>query len=198
MLWNWRVYQTILSVTTYIGNFSLDPAYLSHSLSLVTQMKKYQNKFSFLPAYTAFRDKIVKSFFASLFTNEQICECAVMTDRLEVLNLSGNRLTDACSSYLFTILQKCKGMHYVTLNTSVRGAFTFFKYCRNSRLLAFVCSSWYFYTFWVFWQSSLTVPAFTLPLIKCVLCFILWQHYIAWVLSSVLSHPEQSRRWQMH
>lgn len=38
----------------------------------------------------------------------QICECAVMTERLEVLSLSGNRLTDGCSSYLFTILQKCK------------------------------------------------------------------------------------------
>jgi hypothetical protein len=33
-----------------------------------------------------------------------------MIKRLEVLNLAGNRLTDGCSSYLFTILQKCKGM----------------------------------------------------------------------------------------
>ncbi|TVU28893.1 hypothetical protein EJB05_20430 [Eragrostis curvula] len=41
----------------------------------------------------------------------QICECAVMSERLEVLNLSGNRLTDACSSYLFTILQKCKALY---------------------------------------------------------------------------------------
>ncbi|KAL5213496.1 hypothetical protein ABZP36_024343 [Zizania latifolia] len=41
----------------------------------------------------------------------QICECAVMADRLEVLNLSGNRLTDACSSYIFTILQKCKALY---------------------------------------------------------------------------------------
>ncbi|XP_040376586.1 protein TONSOKU [Oryza brachyantha] len=41
----------------------------------------------------------------------QICECAVMTDRLEVLNLSGNRLTDACGSYLFTVLQKCKALY---------------------------------------------------------------------------------------
>ncbi|KAJ1298868.1 hypothetical protein BS78_01G486600 [Paspalum vaginatum] len=40
----------------------------------------------------------------------QICECAILTNRLEVLNLSGNRLTDACSSYLFTILQKCKAL----------------------------------------------------------------------------------------
>ncbi|BAF10240.2 Os02g0784100 [Oryza sativa Japonica Group] len=48
----------------------------------------------------------------------QICECAVMTNRLEVLNLSGNRLTDACGSYLFTVLQKCKEcvfcLHIVT------------------------------------------------------------------------------------
>uniref|UniRef100_I1P4X4 Uncharacterized protein n=1 Tax=Oryza glaberrima TaxID=4538 RepID=I1P4X4_ORYGL len=41
----------------------------------------------------------------------QICECAVMTNRLEVLNLSGNRLTDACGSYLFTVLQKCKALY---------------------------------------------------------------------------------------
>ncbi|RLM80797.1 protein TONSOKU isoform X2 [Panicum miliaceum] len=45
----------------------------------------------------------------------QICECAVMTDRLEVLNLSGNRLTDACSSYLFTILQKCKALYSLSV-----------------------------------------------------------------------------------
>ncbi|KAK1620651.1 hypothetical protein QYE76_026168 [Lolium multiflorum] len=41
----------------------------------------------------------------------QICECAVMIKRLEVLNLAGNRLTDGCSSYLFTILQKCKALY---------------------------------------------------------------------------------------
>ena len=29
--------------------------------------------------------------------------------RLEVLNISGNRLTDACGSYLSTILKNCKG-----------------------------------------------------------------------------------------
>ncbi|XP_020974960.1 protein TONSOKU isoform X2 [Arachis ipaensis] len=39
----------------------------------------------------------------------QICECSVLFDRLEVLNISGNRLTDACGSYLSTILKKCKG-----------------------------------------------------------------------------------------
>ncbi|GJM87059.1 hypothetical protein PR202_ga02977 [Eleusine coracana subsp. coracana] len=45
----------------------------------------------------------------------QICECAVMTERLEVLNLSGNRLTDACSSYIFTILQKCKALYSLNI-----------------------------------------------------------------------------------
>ncbi|KAF8411665.1 hypothetical protein HHK36_004223 [Tetracentron sinense] len=38
----------------------------------------------------------------------QICECPVLFARLEVLNISGNRLTDACGSYLSTILQNCK------------------------------------------------------------------------------------------
>ncbi|XP_042407586.1 protein TONSOKU-like [Zingiber officinale] len=38
----------------------------------------------------------------------QICECSVLYARLEVLNLSGNRLTDSCSSYLSAILENCK------------------------------------------------------------------------------------------
>ncbi|KAA3477919.1 protein TONSOKU-like isoform X1 [Gossypium australe] len=38
-----------------------------------------------------------------------ICECPVLFTRLEVLNISGNRLTDACGSYLSTILEKCRG-----------------------------------------------------------------------------------------
>ncbi|KAK8921250.1 Protein TONSOKU [Platanthera zijinensis] len=41
----------------------------------------------------------------------QICECPVMFKRLEVLNLSHNRLTDACSSYLSTILENCKALY---------------------------------------------------------------------------------------
>ncbi|XP_017977769.1 PREDICTED: protein TONSOKU isoform X1 [Theobroma cacao] len=40
----------------------------------------------------------------------QICECPVLFTRLEVLNISGNRLTDACGSYLSTILEKCKAL----------------------------------------------------------------------------------------
>ncbi|CAL5323586.1 unnamed protein product [Camellia sinensis] len=38
----------------------------------------------------------------------QICECPVLFARLEVLNISSNRLTDACGFYLSTILQNCK------------------------------------------------------------------------------------------
>ncbi|KAK9111313.1 hypothetical protein Scep_018832 [Stephania cephalantha] len=40
----------------------------------------------------------------------QICECPVLLARLEVLNISGNRLTDACGSYLSAILENCKGL----------------------------------------------------------------------------------------
>ncbi|KAF1867268.1 hypothetical protein Lal_00049697 [Lupinus albus] len=40
----------------------------------------------------------------------QICECPVLFARLEVLNISGNRLTDACGSYLSTILKRCAAL----------------------------------------------------------------------------------------
>ncbi|KAG6604274.1 Protein TONSOKU, partial [Cucurbita argyrosperma subsp. sororia] len=40
----------------------------------------------------------------------QICACPILFTRLEVLNISGNRLTDACGSYLSTILKNCKGL----------------------------------------------------------------------------------------
>ncbi|CAM8913063.1 unnamed protein product [Rhodiola kirilowii] len=45
----------------------------------------------------------------------QICECPVLFDRLEMLNLSGNRLTDACGSYLSTILEKCKALYSLNI-----------------------------------------------------------------------------------
>ncbi|KAH0747368.1 hypothetical protein KY285_009025 [Solanum tuberosum] len=45
----------------------------------------------------------------------QICECDVLYARLEVLNLSGNRLTDACASYLSTILQNCKALYSLNI-----------------------------------------------------------------------------------
>ncbi|GAV62553.1 TPR_8 domain-containing protein/TPR_12 domain-containing protein [Cephalotus follicularis] len=40
----------------------------------------------------------------------QICECPVLLARLEVLNVSGNRLTDSCGSYLSAILKNCKAL----------------------------------------------------------------------------------------
>ncbi|MED6180732.1 hypothetical protein PIB30_012881 [Stylosanthes scabra] len=45
----------------------------------------------------------------------QICECSVLFDRLEVLNISGNPLTDASGSYLSTILKKCKALYSLNL-----------------------------------------------------------------------------------
>ncbi|KAL3824491.1 hypothetical protein ACJIZ3_020520 [Penstemon smallii] len=40
-----------------------------------------------------------------------ICECPVLYARLEVLNISGNSLTDACASSMSTILQTCKALY---------------------------------------------------------------------------------------
>jgi hypothetical protein len=59
-----------------------------------------------------------------------------MTERLEVLNLAGNRLTDGCSSYLFTILQKCKGSksRHPVISVCVLG-------CGNSRPFVVVYNS---------------------------------------------------------
>ncbi|XP_050205266.1 protein TONSOKU isoform X2 [Mercurialis annua] len=45
----------------------------------------------------------------------QICECPALFSRLEVLNISGNRLTDACGSYLSTILEKCKALYSLNI-----------------------------------------------------------------------------------
>ncbi|XP_010247270.1 PREDICTED: protein TONSOKU [Nelumbo nucifera] len=45
----------------------------------------------------------------------QICECPVLLSRLEVLNISGNRLTDACASYLSTILENCKALYSLNI-----------------------------------------------------------------------------------
>nr|WPC94901.1 TSK [Cyathula capitata] len=45
----------------------------------------------------------------------QICECPVLFSRLEVLNISGNRLTDACGTYLSTILRDCKGLYSLNI-----------------------------------------------------------------------------------
>ncbi|XP_030498688.2 protein TONSOKU [Cannabis sativa] len=40
----------------------------------------------------------------------QVCECPSLFARLEVLNMASNRLTDACASYLSTILQNCRAL----------------------------------------------------------------------------------------
>ncbi|XP_042025536.1 protein TONSOKU-like isoform X2 [Salvia splendens] len=54
---------------------------------------------------------------AALF---QICECPVLYARLEVLNVSGNHLTDACASYISTILRNCKALYSLNIeNCSV-------------------------------------------------------------------------------
>eukprot|EP00268_Persea_americana_P067777 TRINITY_DN9363_c0_g2_i2.p1 TRINITY_DN9363_c0_g2~~TRINITY_DN9363_c0_g2_i2.p1 ORF type:complete len:510 (-),score=96.93 TRINITY_DN9363_c0_g2_i2:139-1668(-) len=45
----------------------------------------------------------------------QICECPELFSRLEVLNLSGNRLTDSCGSYLSTILDNCKALYSLNI-----------------------------------------------------------------------------------
>ncbi|XP_062096975.1 protein TONSOKU [Humulus lupulus] len=40
----------------------------------------------------------------------QVCECPLLFARLEVLNMASNRLTDACASYLSTILRNCRAL----------------------------------------------------------------------------------------
>ncbi|MCL7045211.1 hypothetical protein MKW94_020017 [Papaver nudicaule] len=45
----------------------------------------------------------------------EICECPVLFARLEVLNISGNRLTDGCGSYLSTILGSCKALYSLNI-----------------------------------------------------------------------------------
>ncbi|EOX92458.1 Tetratricopeptide repeat (TPR)-containing-like protein [Theobroma cacao] len=54
---------------------------------------------------------IYNFFFFKVFPDHKICECHVLFTRLEILNISGNHLTDACGSYLSTILEKCKALY---------------------------------------------------------------------------------------
>lgn len=44
-----------------------------------------------------------------------ICECPALFSRLEVLNISGNRLTDACGIYLSTVLRNCKALYSLNI-----------------------------------------------------------------------------------
>ena len=52
--------------------------------------------------------RVIFLFLVFIF-DSQICECPALLSRLEVLNISGNRLTDACGIYLSTVLQNCRG-----------------------------------------------------------------------------------------
>ncbi|XP_076941342.1 protein TONSOKU-like [Bidens hawaiensis] len=45
----------------------------------------------------------------------QICECTVLLSRLEVVNISNNRLTDGGASYLSSILQNCKDLYSLNI-----------------------------------------------------------------------------------
>ncbi|KAL3680655.1 hypothetical protein R1sor_023611 [Riccia sorocarpa] len=47
----------------------------------------------------------------------QISQCPVALSRLEVLNLSGNRLTDAAGRHLFSILQRCTALATLSLES---------------------------------------------------------------------------------
>ncbi|KAH9316665.1 hypothetical protein KI387_025292, partial [Taxus chinensis] len=45
----------------------------------------------------------------------QLCQCNVSLSRLEVLNLSGNRLTDASARHISTIIEECKALAILNL-----------------------------------------------------------------------------------
>ncbi|OMO98309.1 Leucine-rich repeat, ribonuclease inhibitor subtype [Corchorus olitorius] len=97
---------------THKGVAMLD---LSHNLLGNTTMEKFQQFFSL-------SDQKYGGLTLDLHCNRfgptalfQICECPVLFTRLEVLNISGNRLTDACGSYLSTILEKCKALYSLSV-----------------------------------------------------------------------------------
>lgn len=87
---------------------------LSHNLLGNGTMVKLQHVFSSSQGYGG----LVLDFHCNRFGPTalfQICECPVLFSRLEVLNISGNRLTDACASYLSTILKKCKALYSLNI-----------------------------------------------------------------------------------
>ncbi|PWA40846.1 tetratricopeptide repeat (TPR)-containing protein [Artemisia annua] len=45
----------------------------------------------------------------------KICESPGLLSRLEILDISGNPLTDGCAPYLSIILQKCKGLYRLNI-----------------------------------------------------------------------------------
>ena len=79
-------------------------------------------------------------FYLCSLLDPQICECPVLISRLEVLNISGNRLTDACGAYLSTILRNCKGKAYFSFSYS-RVSFLWMDYWHGWLLLVFDLSS---------------------------------------------------------
>ncbi|CAN6439022.1 unnamed protein product [Victoria cruziana] len=88
---------------------------LSHNVLGNETMKKLQQIFvSTTHIYGSLTLDLHSNRFGAT-TLFQICECPVLFNRLEVLNLSENRLTDACSSYLSVILKNCKALYSLNL-----------------------------------------------------------------------------------
>ncbi|WCJ32134.1 tetratricopeptide repeat (TPR)-containing protein [Euphorbia peplus] len=87
---------------------------LSHNLLGNGTMEKLKNFFTSGQTYGGLTLDLHCNRFGSsaLF---QICECPVLFARLEVLNISGNRLTDSCGSCLSTILEKCKALYSLNI-----------------------------------------------------------------------------------
>lgn len=86
----------------------------SHNLLGNTTMEKLQQIFASSHKYRGLTLDLHCNQFgpSALF---QICECPELFSRLEVLNLSQNRLTDSCGSYLSTILENCKALYRLNI-----------------------------------------------------------------------------------
>ncbi|XXG69690.1 hypothetical protein AAC387_Pa06g2492 [Persea americana] len=87
---------------------------ISHNLLGNTTMEKLKQIFASSNRYRGLTLDLHSNRFGptALF---QICECPELFARLEVLNLSENRLTDSCGSYLSTILENCKGLYSLNI-----------------------------------------------------------------------------------
>ncbi|XP_024026928.1 protein TONSOKU [Morus notabilis] len=88
---------------------------LSHNLLGNETMEKLQHVFtsSGVKYSTLTLDLHCNQFGPSALY--QICECPLLYTRLTVLNISGNRLTDACACYLSTILQNCRALYSLNI-----------------------------------------------------------------------------------
>lgn len=88
---------------------------LSHNMLGNATVEKLRQLFTLLgQKYGALVLDLHSNMFGptSLF---QICECPALLSRLEVLNISGNRLTDACGIYLSTVLQNCRALYSLNI-----------------------------------------------------------------------------------